>query len=29
MLLSQCSVPYQLDTTEATNPQSVDDVKVS
>lgn len=29
MLLSHCSAPYQLDTTKATNPQSVDDVEVS
>lgn len=29
MLLSQCSAPYQLNTTKATNSQSVDDVKVS
>lgn len=29
MLLSHCSAPYQLDTTEATNPQSVNDVEVS
>ncbi len=28
LLLSQCSAPYQLDTTKATNTQSVDDVEV-
>lgn len=28
MLLSHCSAPYQLDTTKATNPQSIDDVEV-
>lgn len=29
MLLSHCGAPYQFDTTESANPQSVNDVEVS